>query len=307
MSEDNLTPPYPLPLSETVSLLATHPCGLVALDKPVDVRSHPNRASGKGERKPSLLNETAYDFEKEAYHWEADGQERWLYLINRLDSPTSGVILACTNAELAEQVKGVFLRNKAQKVYHAIVIGKPGEASKLWEDFLKRKKKSDGLRVEVDPGGTLARTRMAFVKADQNKQGLSLLKLLPRTGKTHQLRVQCAQHGLPILGDSTYGSFSRNRAFRKVTGLGRMFLHSTETELQLRWEGEDILFKARSPLPPEFDQVLLFNRELQIESPLRGGKSSSQKSDLEKIRKKLRTGKKEWKRPPPPDLSKQYP
>jgi 23S rRNA-/tRNA-specific pseudouridylate synthase len=68
---------------------------------------------------------------------------------------------------------------------------------------------------------------------------MSLLELEPKTGRTHQLRIQCSQRNLPIVGDRTYGDFEKNRAFAKSTGQQGMFLHAERVKVPFRgndWE-----------------------------------------------------------------------
>jgi 23S rRNA-/tRNA-specific pseudouridylate synthase len=83
-----------------------------------------------------------------------------------------------------------------------------------------------------------------------------LIKLEPRTGRSHQLRVQCAKRHLPIVGDQTYGDFTRNRAFAKQAGTKRLFLHSSETSFLYEWRSREFQFTARAALPSEFEQSL---------------------------------------------------
>ena len=85
---------------------------------------------------------------------------------------------------------------------------------------------------------------------------LALLRLEPKTGRSHQLRVQCAKRRLPIVGDGTYGDFPDNRAFAKRTGSKRLFLHSHETSFNYDFGGRSHAFKAIAPLPPEFAAAL---------------------------------------------------
>ena len=79
-----------------------------------------------------------------------------------------------------------------------------------------------------------------------------LEKLEPHTGRSHQLRVQCAKRGLPIVGDRTYGNFAANREFVKGGGARRMFLHSLEIGFDYAFRGRECAFSACAPLPPEF-------------------------------------------------------
>jgi 23S rRNA-/tRNA-specific pseudouridylate synthase len=77
---------------------------------------------------------------------------------------------------------------------------------------------------------------------------LALLQLEPATGRSHQLRVQCARRHLPIVGDATYGDFRANRDYARHSGQKRLFLHSHETSLPLGPR----TFTARAELPAGF-------------------------------------------------------
>lgn len=82
------------------------------------------------------------------------------------------------------------------------------------------------------------------------------MKLEPLTGLTHQLRVQCAKHGMPILGDATYGDFKANRRLRAASGIGRLFLHCSQTVLHLEMAGNAADFSASAPLPESFNTMM---------------------------------------------------
>ena len=97
---------------------------------------------------------------------------------------------------------------------------------------------------------------MTLVRKRAGEQPLSLLRLEPRTGRSHQLRVQCAKRGTPIVGDQTYGDFARNRAFAKANGTKRLFLHSQETAFDYEYRGKRQTFVASAPLPEEFEKFL---------------------------------------------------
>jgi 23S rRNA pseudouridine955/2504/2580 synthase len=81
----------------------------------------------------------------------------------------------------------------------------------------------------------------------------SLLEAELITGRTHQLRVQLAHLGFPILGDDKYGDFALNKTLQKK-GLKRMFLHSAETRLKHPLSGDPLELKA--PLPAELERFL---------------------------------------------------
>jgi 23S rRNA-/tRNA-specific pseudouridylate synthase len=96
---------------------------------------------------------------------------------------------------------------------------------------------------------------MTLVRSGSGPVRVSLIRLEPQTGRSHQLRVQCAKRGLPIVGDQTYGNFGANRAFVKGGGLKRMFLHSQAISLEYQFGGRALAFSAEAPLPAEFGQI----------------------------------------------------
>lgn len=238
-----------LPLGPAVTVLTHDANGLAALNKPAGVLSHPNSRADE----PRSLLTCRYDEPGEAWVWtDPAGAERRLWLLNRLDGATSGVILVAADGTLARAIKEQFARKQVRKVYHALVFGKPSERMQLWRDLLAVQKKGGQVRTTAAAGHIPAVTQFSFVRHQQGAFATSLIKLEPHTGRSHQLRVQCAKRHLPIVGDQTYGDFGLNRAFAKTTGEKRLFLHSLETSFSYEFGGRTHLFKAHAPLPPEF-------------------------------------------------------
>jgi 23S rRNA-/tRNA-specific pseudouridylate synthase len=101
-----------------------------------------------------------------------------------------------------------------------------------------------------------AESQCQVVQAHRGPPPLALLQLVPKTGRSHQLRVQCARRHLPIVGDQTYGDFRRNREFARRTGWKRLFLHSLETSFEYEFGGRRCAFQAKAPLPEEFTAAL---------------------------------------------------
>lgn len=242
-----------LPLGREVKLLAHDANGLAAFSKPAGVLSHPNE---DGDEPRSLLT-VKYVLDGEVYEWtNASGATQRLWLLNRLDSATSGVILAAADGELATEIRAQFKRKQVRKVYHALVFGAPHQAMEIWRDLLAVDKRAGKIRTAANAGHVPAESRMSVVRAGRRQPQLSLLRLEPRTGRSHQLRVQCAKRHLAIVGDQTYGDFPRNRAFARETGVKRLFLHSLETNFEYEWQGKRWSFAARAPTPPEFEKFL---------------------------------------------------
>lgn len=237
-----------LPLGEGVARLIVDKNGLAAFDKPAGILSHPNDSADE----PRALLTCRYDHEAQCYQWRAaDGTLRRLWLLNRLDSATSGVILTAADEALATAVREHFARKQVRKVYNALVFGRPHKPREDWRDLLAVQKQSGQIRTAAR-GHIPAETHFELLRHSQRNFSLSLVRLEPRTGRSHQLRVQCAKRELPIVGDQTYGDFALNRAFAKATGSKRLFLHSLETSFTYEHGGRRHAFKAAAPLPPDF-------------------------------------------------------
>jgi 23S rRNA-/tRNA-specific pseudouridylate synthase len=225
---------------------------LGALAKPAGVLSHPNDL----EPDDRALLAAPYRPEGEFYEWTPPGATTAskLYLLNRLDSPTSGVILVAADPALAASIRDLFQRKRVRKVYQALVFGAPSQPVQLWRDWLKVDKGEGQIRTGTG-GQLMAETQATVLRLGRSHLPLALLKLEPRTGRSHQLRVQCAEHGLPIVGDQTYGDFRANREFARGTGERRLFLHSLETSFEYEWQSRTHRFVAKAPVPPEFTKL----------------------------------------------------
>jgi 23S rRNA-/tRNA-specific pseudouridylate synthase len=242
------------PLGTDVRVLTRAPGGLLAFDKPAGVLSHPNMNS----EQPRALLTCDYSIAGEFFSWQdAAGTLHRIWLLNRLDSHTSGVILGVLdNGELAKAIRALFLHKHIRKVYHALVIGKPSQAKAVWSDKLDIVKKGGQVRSVAGKGiPSEAEVRVMQQRRDPDL-ALTLIELTPRTGRSHQLRVQCAHRKLPIVGDATYGDFKANRALAKASGVKRLCLHSHETTFDYEHAGKVVKFSAKAPTPREFLTLL---------------------------------------------------
>ena len=240
-------PIHGLPLGRGVRVLAQDPNGLVALEKPVNVLSHPN---ARTDRNRALLD-ADYSLKDESYTWEAAGEKRCFRLLNRLDSATSGVVLGTWNPDVAAAVRREFATGRVGKTYLALVFGAPRPPRQRWTDLLEVERSGSHLRTRGG-GRQKAEATVHLRETVAGPPRLSLIELTPKTGRTHQLRVQCARRKLPIVGDKTYGDFRGNREFSRRTGEKRLFLHSAATALSYLIGGRKFEFRAESTLPPGF-------------------------------------------------------
>lgn len=130
----------------------------------------------------------------------------YLAIIHRLDRSVGGLVLVALTKRAARLLSTQFATRKVAKTYFAIVAGLVPDTESVWTNTLA---KVDGepravVVDESDRGGKLARTNVEITHSDMAAQQTCLL-LRPETGRMHQLRVQAADRGHPILGDSLYG------------------------------------------------------------------------------------------------------
>ena len=242
-----------IPLGKAVSVVGLHAEGLVALEKPCSILSHPNSET---DNKRSLLT-ASWSKDRERYMWKVGNKSYRLYLLHRLDSATSGVLIGCVNPNLARELKAQFSKRRVSKTYFAIVLGRATDKELTWRDLLRKRRSRSGIRMDaIVRDGSPAESRMTLIEARQAHPKLSMLKLKPITGRTHQLRVQAAKRQLPIVGDGTYGNFKFNRKVHKSLGEQRLFLHAASIKIQWEWNGRRHQFYAESKLPDSFQQLM---------------------------------------------------
>lgn len=202
---------------------------LIALDKP----------SGLSSQAPPIAGESLDQLVR-AYLAPQDPSSAYVGAPHRLDRPVSGVIVWAKHSRAARLLARQFERRQVLKEYLAIVEGEAPDSG-LWEDWLVRENTGLG-RVQIAAAGTpraqLARTR--FKRARAASDALSCLVLTPETGRMHQLRVQAAARGIPIVGDSAYGS---RRAFVD----GAIALHARALTLAHPADGKRITLTAQVP------------------------------------------------------------
>lgn len=239
------------PWGRGVEVLVRDANGLTALSKPAGLLSHPNTLA----EQPRSLLTCAYDAEGECFRWrDAAGAERRCWLLNRLDGATSGVILTADSAALAAAIKEQFAARKVRKLYVALVFGHPAGKMEHWHDLLAVQRKGGVIRADARRGNVPSHTQVQVLRHQRGAFSTAVLRLEPHTGRSHQLRVQCAKRHLPIVGDQTYGDFALNRAFARAAGTKRLFLHSFSTAFTYQWAGQACHFKAVAPVPEEFER-----------------------------------------------------
>jgi 23S rRNA pseudouridine955/2504/2580 synthase len=179
---------------------------------------------------------------------------KFLELVHRLDRETSGILLLAKRRSALVALHEAIRENKTDKRYAILVAGEWQDTKKhVVLDLQKYVLPSGERRVNVVTDKAKDKFNEAKVSETifylkQSFHGFSLLEAKLITGRTHQLRVQLAHLGFPIVGDDKYGDFELNKALQKQ-GLKRMFLHSIETKLNHPISNERLHLHAPLPKP----------------------------------------------------------
>ena len=129
----------------------------------------------------------------------------YLGVPHRLDRPVSGAITVVKNVRAANRISEQFRARTAIKTYWTVVEGELDQNSGTWTDWMR--KLPDQARSEmVDSDHPDAKSAILRFQKLSSFDQLTLLEIELETGRTHQIRLQCASRGLPIVGDELYGS-----------------------------------------------------------------------------------------------------
>jgi 23S rRNA pseudouridine1911/1915/1917 synthase len=150
---------------------------------------------------PSLIEWVRADL-KARYHKPGNV---FVGLVHRLDRPTSGVVLFARTSKGAARLSAQFRTGSIEKLYWAVVEGVCRGDTEEWTDWLWKDEARNLVRV-VAPGTPGARQARVALRVLERRPGRTWLELRPLTGRSHQLRVQLARRGLPIVGDRKYGA-----------------------------------------------------------------------------------------------------
>ncbi len=199
---------------------------ILIIDKPAGIAVHPGPGGG-----PNL--ESGFDALRFGLpHPPALG--------HRLDRDTSGCLVLGRHPKALRRLGALFAVGKIEKIYWAIVEGRPLQGQGRIDTGLRKLTRAGGWRMVIDPAGRRAVTDYGVLGV---ADGRAWLELRPRTGRTHQIRVHCAALGCPVAGDPVYGR-----------GVGGMLLHARAIAVPLYPAKPPITVTA--PPPPHMLNAL---------------------------------------------------
>ena len=152
-----------------------------------------------------------------------------LYPVHRLDANTEGLIVFARTESARERLLDAFSRHETEKIYHAVTVGTPKEGRLV--HYARKDADEATVRLcRADDPDAMRMESEARVLKTRGRLALCEIRLL--TGRTHQIRVQLAALGTPVLGDDKYGDRNANKFFKKrrqcllskrLTVLGKTF------------------------------------------------------------------------------------
>ena len=184
---------------------------ILVIDKPAGLASQP----GEGVR-VSVLEAVERDFGFRPY------------LVHRLDKETAGCLVVARTSQAASKWTGFLESRELRKTYREVVSGEPSAESGRFDEPVRG---LAGDRKAARPALTEWRLVASFGASQGEAPRFSYLELVLGTGRTHQIRLHLASHGLPILGDDRHGDFALNKRLKAERGLRRLLLVAWSLEL----------------------------------------------------------------------------
>ena len=167
-----------------------------------------------------------------------------IFPVHRLDREAGGVMIYAKTSRAAGALSAAMTRGEFQKKYLCIVRGRPEEEEGVWKDLLLHDKARNKSFVVKRMRGGVKEASLEY-RLLAEKDGLSLVLVRLHTGRTHQIRVQFASRGLPLLGDGRYGGgggemalWSCALAFRHPAGKRMAFRALPEGRVWEAFAGE---------------------------------------------------------------------
>lgn len=153
-------------------------------------------------------------------------------IVHRLDADTSGIILVAKTSKARAALQAQFKARTTEKQYQALVFGDPGDRGefrgaigRMGTDTRHAVRRLSFSWEKDQPKPALTTWQRAGLLRDEQGREYALVDLWPKTGRTHQLRVQLEDHGTPIIGDQMYNT-KESRQASATLGLDRQFLHA---------------------------------------------------------------------------------
>lgn len=219
---------------------------VIVLDKPASIPVH-EAASHKG---PTVVDFLVNHFPAIKIVGEDPKRPG---IVHRLDKDTSGVLIAAKTNDSFEFLKNQFKQRHARKAYTALVCGELPDESGVIDLKIGRSKADPTMQTVIDSKrkeGIKSREAITLYHVKKRYKSFTLLEIVPKTGRMHQIRVHLKALGFPVVGDKKY--FMKKYA-KIEPRLERQFLHASLLEIEIPELG---LKKFESPLSKDLSAFL---------------------------------------------------
>ncbi len=187
---------------------------------------------------------------------------RYVYPVHRIDKPTSGVLLFALDEENARRMTQAFRSHEVEKHYLAVVRGYTSQSGRIdhpLKQMLDTKaQKEKGITKEVQEAVTfyqrLATVELPYAVGRYATARYSLVRLMPKSGRKHQLRRHMKHIHHHIVGDTKHGRGEHNRFFREQYGMYRLLLHASE--MHFRHPLSKQMIHIEAPLDETFSHIV---------------------------------------------------
>lgn len=184
-----------------------------------------------------------------------------VYPIHRLDRKTSGIILMAKEKEFVSKFQELFTNNEIQKTYFGVVRGHSPETKKI--DSPVKGRDANVHKDALTFLKTLENVTLNIPVKPYDSSRYSLVELLPKTGRMHQLRVHTNKISHPLIGDAKYGDKNHDTMFDENFGWKNLFLHAGKLEFKHPFTDENLNLK--SEFPEDWNSLF---KEFQWKNPL---------------------------------------
>lgn len=251
---DSTLPPEDIPLDVLYDDDA-----LIVINKPANMIVHPGRGNYMG----TLAGALQFHFDKLS---DVAGKHR-AGIVHRLDRDTSGVLVVAKDNTVHAKLSSQFEERTVEKEYRAIAWGEVSFDRDYLETHVRVSQRNRERMMVCPPGGN-SRHAATFYEVIERFRGFTFLRLVPQTGRTHQLRVHLHHLGHPIVADRLYEGHSALKLSDLVEHLPpeqeqvlleRQALHALSLAFDHPVTGERLKFEA--PLPADFEQALTAIRQ----------------------------------------------
>ena len=217
----------------------------LVINKPAGVNTHPTL---KNINEPSIASWFCYRYPQA----KKVGEDKLRPgIVHRLDKDTSGVLILAKNNPIFSYFKKLFLSRKVKKRYFALARGEMNKEKGMIEFELTRSSTSGKRKIvlpQTRKNKKKTKTALTLYEVEKRYQGYTLLKVEPKTGRTHQIRIHLASIGFPVAGDKIYGPKGAPEELFK-----RQMLHAQAISF-LTPQGEFLEIEA--PMPQDFASTL---------------------------------------------------